>query len=82
MVAISQELLKENGMEYELLEPIIRQTARNAASGDVFRSQTGPAVREDMETIRLHLEMLSNHPDYKEIYDLITRNIIQYKQKS
>ena len=82
MVAISQELLLENGMDFGILEPIIRQTAGNASSGDVFKMQTGPAVREDRETIREHLKLLSNHPDYKEIYYLITRNIIQRKKKS
>jgi predicted short-subunit dehydrogenase-like oxidoreductase (DUF2520 family) len=80
MVAISQELLREKGIESGILEPIIRETAGHAISGDVFKLQTGPAVREDMETIRLHLEMLSTHSDYKEIYDLITRNIIQHKK--
>jgi predicted short-subunit dehydrogenase-like oxidoreductase (DUF2520 family) len=82
MVAISQELLRENGIEPGILEPIIRQTAGNAGSGDAFKMQTGPAVREDMETIRKHLELLSTHSDYKEIYDLITRSIIQQKMKS
>jgi predicted short-subunit dehydrogenase-like oxidoreductase (DUF2520 family) len=82
MVAISQELLLENGMDLRILEPIIRQTAGNASSDDVFKMQTGPALREDRETIREHLQLLSNHPDYKEIYDLITRNIIQRKKES
>ena len=81
MVAISQELVLENGMDFGILRPIIRQTAGNASSGDIFKMQTGPAVREDRETIRQHLDMLSSHPDYKEIYDLITRNIIQRKKK-
>jgi predicted short-subunit dehydrogenase-like oxidoreductase (DUF2520 family) len=82
MFAISQDLLREKGMDFGILEPLIRKTAANASSGDVFQMQTGPAVREDQETIREHLELLSNHPDYKEIYDLITRNIIQRKKKS
>ena len=82
MVAISQELLLENGMDFRILEPIIWQTAGNASSKDVFKMQTGPAVREDRETIREHLQLLSNHSEYKEIYDLITRNIIQRKKRS
>jgi predicted short-subunit dehydrogenase-like oxidoreductase (DUF2520 family) len=82
MVAISQELLKENGIDPGILISIIRQTAANAVSGDVFTLQTGPAVREDMETLRLHLEMLSKHPEFREIYDLMTRNIIQHKKKA
>jgi predicted short-subunit dehydrogenase-like oxidoreductase (DUF2520 family) len=82
MIAVSQELLLENGMDFKILEPIIRQTAGNASSGDVFKLQTGPAVREDMQTIAEHLELLSNHPGYRDIYELITRNIIQRKNKT
>ena len=82
MTAISQELVLENGMDFGILGPIIRQTAANASSGDVFGLQTGPAIREDLTTIRQHQDMLSSHPDYKEIYDLITRKIIQRKKKS
>jgi predicted short-subunit dehydrogenase-like oxidoreductase (DUF2520 family) len=81
MIAISQELLKQNSIDFGILEPIIRQTARNMVSGDAFKLQTGPAIREDMETISLHLDLLSSHPEYKEIYDLITQNIIQHKKK-
>jgi len=82
MYTISRELLLENGMDFRILEPIIRQTAGNASSGDVFKMQTGPAMREDRETIREHLKLLATHPGYKEIYDLITRNIIRKKMKS
>jgi predicted short-subunit dehydrogenase-like oxidoreductase (DUF2520 family) len=82
MLAISQEILLENGMDPGILEPIILQTAANASSGDVFVLQTGPAVREDRETISNHMEMLSAHPEYREIYELITRNIIQRKNRS
>ena len=79
---ISEELLHENGMDFNILTPIIHQTAHNAASGDVFKFQTGPAIREDSATIMEHLKLLSKHPDYQEIYSLITKNIIQRKKKS
>jgi predicted short-subunit dehydrogenase-like oxidoreductase (DUF2520 family) len=82
MIAVSQEMLLENGMDFKILGPIIRQTAENASSEDVFGLQTGPAVREDMQTIGDHLELLSNHPGYRELYELITRNIIQRKNKT
>jgi predicted short-subunit dehydrogenase-like oxidoreductase (DUF2520 family) len=82
LISVSEELLREKGIDFGILEPIIRQTARNTLKGDVFTLQTGPAVRGDQETIRQHLELLSSHPDYKEIYDLITRTIIQHKMKS
>jgi predicted short-subunit dehydrogenase-like oxidoreductase (DUF2520 family) len=80
MYSISEELLNEKGMDFSLLYPIIRQTTENSLSGGVVKNQTGPAVRGDKETIGKHLELLSNHPDYKDIYELITRNIIKRKK--
>jgi predicted short-subunit dehydrogenase-like oxidoreductase (DUF2520 family) len=77
LVSISQELLIENGIDSGILEPIIMQTARNSSFGDVSKLQTGPAIRKDMETIKKHIEMLSAHPEFKEIYELITKTIIQ-----
>ena len=77
MYVISQELLQENGMDFGMMGPIIRQTAARASSGNPEELQTGPAVRGDMHTIREHLSLLSGHPDYKEIYELITKSIIQ-----
>jgi predicted short-subunit dehydrogenase-like oxidoreductase (DUF2520 family) len=82
MIAVSQQLLLENGLDFGILGPIIRQTAANAASGDVFGKQTGPAIREDRETLRKHRKLLENHPGYQEIYDIITRHIIKRKNES
>ncbi|MGA3014215.1 MAG: DUF2520 domain-containing protein [Bacteroidales bacterium] len=81
MVAVSQDLLRNKGIDPTILEPLIKYTAENSGSPSVFDFQTGPAIREDMETIAMHLNMLSAHPDYKEIYSLITQNIIKHKKK-
>jgi len=82
MYGISQEILRENDLPFEILEPIIRQTAANVKAADVFRLQTGPAIREDHGTLAAHLELLSSHPGYREIYQLISKTIIQQKKDS
>jgi predicted short-subunit dehydrogenase-like oxidoreductase (DUF2520 family) len=81
MYVISQDLLKESGMDFRMLEPIIRHTAARASKGDALKMQTGPAFRGDTDTIRKHLELLSGHPEYKEIYQMITQKIIQRKKE-
>jgi hypothetical protein len=35
-------------------------------------AQTGPAKRRDQKTIRTHLKLLENHPNYKKLYEQIT----------
>jgi predicted short-subunit dehydrogenase-like oxidoreductase (DUF2520 family) len=82
LFSVSQELLLEKGIDFRILEPIIKQTAMNASSGDISKLQTGPAIRKDMRTIQKHIEMLSAHPEFKEIYALITKTIIQRNKES
>ncbi|MCX6245388.1 MAG: DUF2520 domain-containing protein [Bacteroidetes bacterium] len=82
MYVIAQELLTEKGMDFRMLEPIIRLTAARTASGNVAEKQTGPAIRGDMDTMREHLALLSGHPDYKEIYELISQRIIEKGNKT
>ena len=77
MYVIAQDLLQENKMDFGMLEPIIRLTAERASSGNAAEMQTGPAARGDKDTMREHLELLSSHPDYKEIYELISLRIVQ-----
>ena len=81
MYVIAHDLLTEKGMDTGMLEPIIRLTAAGTAAGNVAAMQTGPAIRGDMDTIREHLALLSGHPDYKEIYELISKRIIQMGKK-
>jgi predicted short-subunit dehydrogenase-like oxidoreductase (DUF2520 family) len=77
--AVTEELLISSDIPFNLLEPLIHQTIQNIRHGDVFQSQTGPAMRGDTKVLDKHREMLSQHPDYLEIYNLITNNIIKYK---
>jgi len=79
MYTIAHDLLEASGMPFELLQPIIRKTARNAGPGNPFLLQTGPAFRGDLESVGRQLELLSEHPDFREIYEIITRNILKYK---
>jgi predicted short-subunit dehydrogenase-like oxidoreductase (DUF2520 family) len=64
-----------------LLKPLIKQTAANVRHSDLFSLQTGPAVREDTAIIEEHLGLLANEKAYKDIYDLISKQIIQYKHQ-
>lgn len=77
--AITEELLVSSDIPFNLLEPLIHQTTQNIRHGKVFQSMTGPAMRGDSKVLDKHREMLAQHPDYQEIYNVITSNIIKYK---
>ena len=77
---VASDLMKEHNLPLDMVRPLILQVARNTRFEDLFDLQTGPAVREDHPVIEQHRRLLSNHPEYVKIYDLITQSIIQYKK--
>ena len=81
MYSIAEDLLAGNGLTMTLLEPIIEKTKANAMQNNIFRFQTGPAIREDLGIIKTHLELLSEKPEFREIYRLLSECIINYKHQ-
>lgn len=82
MYSVAEDLLHETGMEAKVLMPLIRRSCHNLPERDFFSVQTGPAVRNDVQVISRHTEMLRNHPDYRELYELISRKVIKYKMSN
>jgi predicted short-subunit dehydrogenase-like oxidoreductase (DUF2520 family) len=73
---ISAKIVGEAGYDFEILAPLIVETARKAlASGNPGKVQTGPAVRNDMRVIQKHSELLSGRPDLQEIYVQLSKYI-------
>ncbi|MBC8316102.1 MAG: DUF2520 domain-containing protein [Bacteroidales bacterium] len=81
MYSIAEDLLEKHNIPFDLLKPLIRQTAENIEHADLFSLQTGPAVRQDSEIMEEHRALLTDHDLYKKIYDLISISIIQQKNK-
>jgi predicted short-subunit dehydrogenase-like oxidoreductase (DUF2520 family) len=76
MYAIAEDILQENNIPFEILIPLIEETANNIKKLSPKLLQTGPAVRKDIKTIEEHLNLLSLNSDYKNIYTFITKNIL------
>lgn len=81
MYAAAEEILAGKGIPFDLLRPIILQTAGNAKHTDIFSLQTGPAIREDQRVLDMHRELLREHHDLRKIYELISKSIIHQKRK-
>lgn len=75
MYAIGEKILREHGLPFELLLPLIDETARKVHELPPRLAQTGPAVRYDRNIIERHLELLSDHPGLREMYEQISKNI-------
>jgi predicted short-subunit dehydrogenase-like oxidoreductase (DUF2520 family) len=73
---VARNLLAKNNMEFELLRPLILETAQKVQDSLPADVQTGPAVRQDELTMSNHLQMLENEPQLKTIYELLSQGII------
>lgn len=78
---IGAEILHDKKLDFELLKPLIRETAAKIETLQTIEAQTGPAKRNDQSIIGLHLKMLQNKPKYQKIYSFVTESIFQVHQK-
>lgn len=70
------------GLPFDVLQPLIAETARKAAGvSDPRRVQTGPAVRGDRAVAERHMLMLEASPRQREIYRLLTEYIWETSRK-
>jgi predicted short-subunit dehydrogenase-like oxidoreductase (DUF2520 family) len=82
MYAQAAEVLKDNDLLFELLRPLISETARKVMMADPKNVQTGPARRHNKGIIEKHLEMLEKHPGLQEMYQFVSKSIMsQYRSK-
>jgi len=75
--SIGEKLLTEKGINFEILKPLILETASKVIYQSPESSQTGPASRNDKVVMDKHLAMLANDPDLKNLYSLLSERIIQ-----
>ncbi|WP_293936733.1 Rossmann-like and DUF2520 domain-containing protein [Sphingobacterium sp. UBA5996] len=76
---MAYELLNENNLSFDLIKPIIRETAEKAQNHIPITVQTGPAIRQDSTTMQKHLQFISNKPDLQQIYQLLSQEITKRK---
>lgn len=79
MYTLASHLLKKYQLPFEVMLPLIDETARKVHELEPRLAQTGPAVRYDENVINSHLQMLADEPEMQEIYELISKNIHRTK---
>ena len=79
LFSISQMILEQSGLSFEIFKPLINETVRKIQNHDPLNVQTGPAVRRDNLTIENHLEYLKKDGRFAEIYKVLTADIQRWK---
>lgn len=76
----AEELCKEQNLPFEILLPLVKETVAKLDMISAKEAQTGPAKRNDTETIQKHIELLKQ-PLQKKIYQLMSESIIATYEK-
>lgn len=79
LYALAESYCKKEGIHFRELLPLIEETALRIKDISPSASQTGPAIRNDEETIQKHLTMLNSHPELKKVYEFLTSSIKSFK---
>ncbi|MFS4481649.1 Rossmann-like and DUF2520 domain-containing protein [Hyunsoonleella sp. 2307UL5-6] len=74
MYRIAHEIAESEAAEFDLLKPLILETAKKVQDISPYMAQTGPAKRNDTKTIKTHLSLLKSDV-HKDIYKLLTQSI-------
>lgn len=80
LLYLSKTILSREDLPFELLYPIIEQTFTNCAQNDPFLLQTGPAIREDTNTMLQHLSLINK--EEQRIYQTLSADIIKTYHKN
>jgi predicted short-subunit dehydrogenase-like oxidoreductase (DUF2520 family) len=75
---VSERILKDKNIDFELLKPLILETAHKVETLSPSEAQTGPAKRNDTKTIEKHLHLLKETP-HRELYKILTQAIANEK---
>jgi predicted short-subunit dehydrogenase-like oxidoreductase (DUF2520 family) len=70
---IGNDICEENKVPFEILYPLIDETAQKIKILSPQKAQTGPAIRNDKKTVKNQLDLLNN--EQQKIYKMITKSI-------
>lgn len=76
LYGVGEEICLQEGLSFNLLKPLILETAEKIKTMPPKKAQTGPARRNDRQSMQGHLELLKNE-EHITLYKLLSRAIIQ-----
>ncbi|HEX5026006.1 MAG TPA: F420-dependent NADP oxidoreductase [Agriterribacter sp.] len=78
LYTLTQDFCTKEGIDFSLLQPLLKETVNRMEQFSPALMQTGPALRNDGATISKHLSLLQAYPVLAKLYDQLSRSIIHY----
>lgn len=77
LYSVADDYLTQQGVDFDLLKPLILETASKIQHHAPIQMQTGPAVRHDQGILDMHQQMLESQPHLQQVYELLSQGIMQ-----
>ncbi len=78
LFTVAADYCQKNGLDFNNLLPLIDETASRLHRFSPHAVQTGPGIRKDLSTIDRHLNLLNNEPGLKNLYKVLSEEILKY----
>ncbi len=78
---VSAEILRKHDVPFDVMLPLIDETAAKVHGMEPIDAQTGPAVRFDDNVIRAQAAMMRDNPILKDLYERMSMSIHLAAQK-
>jgi hypothetical protein len=76
LYSVAEVFCEKEMVDFNLLKPLIKETADRIMDNSPREVQTGPAVRKDITTLDKHLRLLAAHPKVRTLYMRMTDGIM------
>ncbi len=75
LFALTEDYCRKEEISFSLLQPLMEETVHRLETNSAAGLQTGPAVRNDTETMEKHRLLLKNYPELLPLYSELSRSI-------
>lgn len=77
LLALTEDFCRMKDIPFSGLRPLIMETVGRAFRNSPSKVQTGPAARNDLETLNSHLQRLADMPELGDLYRVFSRSILE-----
>jgi predicted short-subunit dehydrogenase-like oxidoreductase (DUF2520 family) len=78
LLSLTDEYCTINNIRFSQLLPLMQEVINRIQMFHPAQMQTGPAVRNDVSTIKKHLALLKDFPQLKNIYEIMSESISRF----
>ncbi len=75
LFVLAENFCKKENISFTVLQPLIEETVLRLRNISPLEAQTGPAIRNDLQTLDSHRQILEDFPALSRIYEMFTTEI-------